>query len=221
MFCAAIAYAIPFSILFFVPQNVSVYHIFALNLSALNDFTCKTKNIVKNENQFNVVKYVNRLFSLIHFPDLALIHGTGLQIFFENFPPLNPAQTEEFNQWLSQSINCHSGVHLFSNLVDSTLQLRDISYVIRMCSFAFGRWSPYGPVKLCGQTPLDFYKSLQLKLNQHGRPDPNLDVIVKNIGIPFSLSCFCAQVICRNKIPLKTRSLLNYRLLFTKHGAKM
>ena len=65
-----------------------------------------------------------------------------------------------------------------------------------------------------GQRPLDFCKLLQLS-----GPYPHLDAIVKN-ALPFSLSCFCAQVISRNKIPFNELppDLLNFVL---RHGAKM
>ena len=60
----------------------------------------------------------------------------------------------------------------------------------------------------------DFYKSLEQ------RPDPQLDAIVSKI-LPFSLRCFCAQVICKNKIPFQRALPPALQNFVVKHGAKL
>ena len=70
-----------------------------------------------------------------------------------------------------------------------------------------------------GQTPLDLCKSLQLKLNQQRRPDPQLDSLVNKV-LPFSLGCFCAQVIVRNKTPFE-KLPPQLKTFVVRHGGKI
>ena len=65
-----------------------------------------------------------------------------------------------------------------------------------------------------GQRPLDFCKLLQLS-----GPYPHLDAIVKN-ALPFSLICFCAQAISRNKIPFD-KLPPKLKPFVKRHGAQM
>ena len=62
-----------------------------------------------------------------------------------------------------------------------------------------------------GHTPMDFWKS----------PCPGFHpfAIVNRI-LQFSLSCFCAQVITRNKIPFKDALLPELQTFVLKHGTK-
>ena len=180
----------------------------------------------------------------------------------EYLPLLNPEETKEFENWLSQYIchvNCYSGVrtplHAACEPFSFPFGLRYRPELVRMLlragadpSAADGEgWSPlhfllqpifpwHSDISACvhllldtgahmdqlnsdGCTPMFWGKSHKSQLDEEGRPDQNLDAILKS-SLPFSLGCFSAQVIVRNKIPFD-KLPTDLRNFVVQHGGQM
>ena len=169
---------------------------------------------------------------------------------FDEMPQLNLDETQrkDFEQWLSNyiaDINGHSGVlTLLHAACDSQIQFIPLLLAAGADPVATDvkGWAPLhfllnprtqhkegisafvqlilnagahmDQLNSRGQTPLDFYKSLEQ------RPDPQLDAIVSKI-LPFSLRCFCTQVICKNKIPFQRALPPALQNFVGKHDAKI
>ena len=168
--------------------------------------------------------------------------------FFSEIPQLNPTETEEkeFKLWLGNyisGINGHSGVRTplhFACYFRNELIPLLLAAGADSTAADENRWAPLhflfqgfqsnegmsvsvhlilaagahmDQLNSDGQRPLDFCKLLQLS-----GPYPHLDAIVKN-ALPFSLSCFCAQAISRNKIPFD-KLPPKLKTFVKRHGAQ-
>ena len=172
----------------------------------------------------------------------------GILGLFDIVPLFNLEETKEFKQWLGhyqRLINCHSGV---CTLLHAVCQLpfsfqfislllgagadpvasdergqAPLHYLFRTSEFKINFESACNKFQLIlnagahmdqlnsdGKTPMDICKSrLGLKIY----------AIVKRI-LPLSLSCFCAQVISRNKIPFKDVLPPKLQTFVVLHGSK-